>query len=102
MSLIEIPFEIEHGEIVVNEGYISDLPCIVVKYDLESKYAYVSDTGTDDDVPVVYLSAGTLTLHTDESKAGIPTVVSFPQYIGWRVVSAGVSRYTLTVVLQKQ
>lgn len=102
MSLIEIPFEIEPGEVVVNEGQISDLPCIVVKSDLETKYAYVSDTGTDDDVPVVYLSAGTLTLHTDESKAGIPTVISFPQYVGWRVVSAGVSRYTLTVVLQKQ
>ena len=95
-------FEIHSGEIVVNEGYISYLPCIVVKYDLESKHAYVSGTGTDDDVPVVYLSAGTLTLHTDESKAGIPTVISFPRYIGWRVVSAGVSRYTLTVVLQKQ
>lgn len=95
-------FEIHSGEIVVNEGYISDLPCVVVKYDLGTKYAYISDTGTNDDIPVVYLSAGTITLHTDESKAGIPTVISFPQHIGWRVVSAGVSRYTLTVVLQKQ
>lgn len=102
MSLIEIPFEIEPGEVVVNEGYIYNLPCIVVKYDLGTKYAYVSDTGTDDDVPVVYLSAGTLTLHTDETKAGEPTVISFPKHIGWRVVSAGVSRYTLTVVLQKK
>lgn len=95
-------FEIQQGEVVVNEGHISNLPCIVVKYDLESKYAYVSDTGTDDDVPVVYLSAGTLTLHTDETKAGEPTVISFPQHIGWRIVSTGISRYTLTVVLQKQ
>lgn len=97
-----INLEIEQGEILVNEGYEEVCELKLIKIDLRSKYAYASDTGTDDEVPVVYLSAGTLTLHTDESKVGVPTVISFPQYIGWRVVSAGVSRYTLTVVLQKQ
>jgi hypothetical protein len=72
----------------------------VLELDLKSKYAEVEDYHTpEDEAPCVVLGVGGLTLRATRLKRF--TVVSFPEFPGWWVYMADVSRYTLRVVLMR-
>ena len=101
-ELKEVSFVLEQGEIMVNDGYETPVECKVLVFDLASKYAEVLAVGSDDEYPTVLLWATDSTLKLDESKKGQPTEIKLPEYKGWGILTASVSRYSLTVVLERK
>lgn len=98
------PRTIVEGEVRVNHGQLLHRHAGIVAYqfDLATKRAQVEGSGQDSrEVPQLMLGAGRDTLHTDESKSGIGTVIEFPAHPGFRVFAAEVRRYTLNVCLVK-
>lgn len=74
--------------------------------DLTSKYADVYTIGADDDgtgsVPIVHLFANERTIKLNEKVSrDAQTVLRFDDYKGWTIISATVTKYTLTVVFGK-
>lgn len=89
------------GAVLVNEGYVHRRgDNVVAAYvDLKSKRAeYAGAIYEGGKPPVICLDASEETLHIDESKKGETTLVEFPDFVGWTVFSAHVSKYTLAVV----
>jgi hypothetical protein len=91
---------IVNGAIVVRES--PDIACISV--DLRSKRAQISGVCGDlEGTPELMLSASAETLHLDETKAmDEETLIGFPEFNGWRVFAADLSRYTLSVCLVRE
>ena len=93
------------GEVLVNQGYVEaeGENVVALTIDLRTKRAEMMGSiwTSSDDLAGVMLSAGPDTLHSDESKKGIPTEILFPDYPGYHVHCADVARYTLRVCLVK-
>ncbi len=100
------PCTVRTGCIAVNADTAKILergPRIVaIEVDLGSKRASIFSWGTGDDaeVPAVWLERTEETLHTTRLKR--ETIVSFPEFTGWRVYLAEAGKYTLRVVLVKE
>ena len=92
---------VQQGAILVNEGIVhrSGDGVVCIYFDLQSKRAECGGVICSEDAPVVELFANEETLHIDESKKDIPTLVAFPEYKGWEEFASHVSRYTLSLVL---
>lgn len=97
----EVKCRIVPGEIVVNDGVEVPGKYKVLVFDLVSKYAEILSWGCEDNYPTIQLWADEDTLNVDELKKGYPTELKFTAHKGWRVLSASIGRYTLTVVLEK-
>lgn len=101
-----VAIEIIHqGCVKVNGGYIqedsSNIACLYV--DLGTKYAEIDATATYDERVDIFLSATELSMHLLEGKDEYDrTVVSFPEYKGWKLFAADIHRYTLAVCLIKE
>lgn len=98
------PIKVRKGEIVCNrkEAVImaryKNFAALIV--DLKSKYAQVCGSSVDDYCGVI-LDATKDTLFTDKKRKNLFTEISFPEFVGWRVFAAEVSKYTLKVCLMK-
>jgi hypothetical protein len=95
---------VTQGAVRVNQGHVfikhDDIVCVYI--DLHSKRASVNSTSSGS-IPCVHLEAVEETLHVDESKPReLLTVLKFPEYAGWDIFSAKVSRYTLSICLIKR
>lgn len=75
---------------------------IALSIDLHSKRCAVEAISAEDDgSPTLYLNGeGALHLHPEHA-ATEPTLLNLPDYPGWRVFAADISRYTLNVCLVK-
>lgn len=74
----------------------------LVEIDMQSKYCEVMATGGGPNGPSVFLIAGTDSLHLDETKPrDAYTAIEFPEYKGWDIWTAEISRYSLRLVLTK-
>lgn len=72
--------------------------------DLNSKYCEVTGSGgnTAEEGPMIFLDATEHSLHLGPaSDPDCGTVIQFPEFPGWNVHAAGISRYTLAVALTK-
>lgn len=104
---IPTPIEVNEGEIEVTER-IADVVhryerLALIEVHLGSKWAELLASSSGEVVaPMVMLQATERTLQTVEYFEGIATTVHFPQWIGWDVELASVSRYTLVVCLTKR
>lgn len=73
--------------------------------DLDSKYCEVIATGgnLDDEGPIIHIGETERSLHLgppDNPDCG--TAIQFPEFHGWDVHAADLSRYTLAVALTKR
>lgn len=102
MQLKDLNYEVVSGEIVVNNGWEIPGEYKVISFDLKSKYAEVLSWGSGDDCPFVLLWANESTLKTDEKLKNTPTEIKLKDYRCWSVLGANVSRYTLTIFLEKR
>lgn len=95
---------IQPGEVRVNKCTLRSVSeeIMALSVDLESKRAYISTWGGDDEGPILMLGADEGTLHTDTALAGELTVLSWPEYAGWSIWSADLRKYTLYVCLVKE
>lgn len=103
----------EQGAVRVNESHAIDYHenIKMLHVDLKSKRAQVdlfgsdwssSVTGDTIHIPFVRLSATDETLHLDNSKdRSSVTELSFPDLVGWDILCADITRYTLTIFLKK-
>lgn len=76
--------------------------CMLVNVDLHSKYAEMSAVWrSDDDCPIVVLSATASTRHLDDAHPRTQdTEIEFCEHKGWRVFAySGPGRYTLSLTL---
>lgn len=91
------------GSPVINSGYIEHQSerAAVISIDLRSKHCYVFGTGSNfDDAPLIDISASDSSLHLMDGVAvDALTEITFPDYKGWKVWCASLSRYTLNVCL---
>ena len=71
----------------------------VLFIDLHSKRGEAG-IGSCGDIPYVWLSPNDESLHLRKTKQEI-TEISFPEYKGWTIACAEISRYTLIVALIK-
>lgn len=103
----EIKTVITHqGAVKANPGGIvyresADIACICV--DLETKYARMGGTFSGGgDPPGVVLSATEDSIHMDPAHdRDSMTFIQFPEFQGWTVFVAEVSRYTLALCMLK-
>lgn len=101
----EVAIEIIHqGCIKVNGGYIkedsSNIVCLYVN--LVTKYAEIGATANYDGRVDIFLSPTEQSIHLLEGKEEFDwTVISFPEYKGWKLFAADIYRYTLAVCLVK-
>lgn len=103
----QVKAEVTHqGAVIANDNGVvyreSEDICIVCM-DLETERARTSGTGFGGgDPPNVFLEAteGSIHLHKEKSRDEV-TVVSFPEFVGWTIFMADVSRYTLSLTFLK-
>ena len=101
-----ITVDVQQGEVVVEDvdfRILSD-NLITFEIDCKSKYAVHDMSGYDDDNGfIMYLSADDRTLHTDDSKKGELTAITFtlPEDSKWEFMADG-GRYSWTVVAYKR
>ena len=72
--------------------------------DLDSKYCEVIGSGgnTDEEGPMIFLDATEHSLHLGPaSDPDCGTAIQFPEFPGWHVHAAELSKYTLAVALTK-
>lgn len=85
---------------IVPYGYGEGVVAIVV--DLDSKRCDVqNDDFGEDGAPRVWIRATDISLHLTEYATNKYTIISFPEFAGWTVWLADISRYTLRVCLVK-
>jgi len=103
-ELEQIKLEITPGEIIVNHGvYFKKTPeIILVHIDMSSKYVICDSSGSDDEVPLIFLDADKNTLHTDKKYKGEFTQVKFPEMKGWNIFSYNsCGRYSIAITFVK-
>lgn len=72
--------------------------------DLDSKYCAVSGSGGNgpDEGPMIFIGETERSLHLGSpTQPVVDTVIQFPEFPGWCVHAATLSRYTLAVALTK-
>lgn len=96
---------------VVNEGAIVVNHCspypssgiVALCIDLEQKYSEIVATGSTGEIPCIVIGANEHTIGfgkgADRSKT---TEIEFPEFSGWFVFCAEISKYTLSVCLVKR
>jgi hypothetical protein len=72
-----------------------------IEVDMRTKRADVGSFGSEDGVPNLHLHANEYSLYTDTDHTGW-TDVAFPDYKGWDIFAASVSKYTLSVCLVRR
>jgi len=95
---------IHSGSPVVNGGivYRDGQDVIALAVDLESKRCRVTSFGFMDGVPNVGISADEYSIYLDEAKPrDEDTHIAFPEYAGWSIWCADISKYTLAVCLTR-
>lgn len=98
------PIKVRKGEIICDrkEAVImaryKNFAVLIV--DLKSKYAQVCGSSVDKSCAVI-LEATKDTIFTDIEMNGCLTEIGFPEFVGWRVFAAEVSKYTMKVCLMK-
>lgn len=95
------------GAPIVNDGYIHARgdSVVAIYIDMRSKRCRVGATGGGDDGPKIEIEADGdgASLHLDESQPrDAVTWIALPEFIGWQVFCAELSRYTLAVCLVKE
>lgn len=94
--------KITKGKIIVNDGIIisKSEDIILVSIDLKSKYAKISSTGSDNDIPTISLEADEDTLYIDENSS-YDTEIYFPDFAGYDIWACLLGRYTLNICFYK-
>lgn len=91
------------GAPIVNDGYVyrKGKDIVAMYVDLVSKYCGAALFGsTAEKIPTIAICAEERSLHLDETKDHDSfTWIEFPEYAGWSVFEAGVSKYELSVCL---
>jgi len=98
------------GSVLMNGAYIAHLapeisPKIVcVTVDLKTKYALIDAYGVDNYCPFIWLVANHQSVNTnDKVPLEIPTVISFPDFVGWEIFSiSNPGRYSFNMTLVKK
>lgn len=92
---------INQGSVVANHAFVAtetDIGAMII-VDLETKRAiFDDDTQDENGNPAVRLSANEYSHGISDEHSGL-TTLSFPEYAGYSVFAARVSRYTLNVAL---
>jgi len=95
----------KQGAPIVKDGHIKRIcsDVALVEIDLISKYCEVDAAGGDDEPPTLYISP------TEESDylmegadVGVVTIVELPDFTGWDIYTAKITKYTLRVCLTKE
>lgn len=91
------------GGIRVNSGFILEKSnsVVAIGIDMASKRGDVTGIISEDNIPGLLLDANEASLHLQNGKENESTEISFPQYKGWEVYCASISRYTLKICLIK-
>ncbi len=92
------------GVIIVNSCsiYKRTKDIVLIEIDCKSKYPYIDFHISDSDgICGIGLSASENTLHKDETKEGITTIVTFPEFKNYIVFATYVGRYTVNICLCK-
>jgi hypothetical protein len=69
--------------------------------DLDAKWAEIIATGSDEEVPDIWLSYNKNTLHLKNRIKSDVTALSFPEFKGYTIICSGISKYTLTITFVK-
>ena len=72
----------------------------VVCIDLDTKYAEVLAIHDEDGVPGLWLDAGEDSLYKNLRRKK-PTEINFPEFKGWDIRSASISKWSLTLAFVK-
>jgi len=95
----------KQGAPVVNGGYVYRIGrnIVALEIDLKSKYCEVSISFKDSDGTCgLYITTNERSIHLNKKVSREePTVLEFPDFIGWDVFAYGIGRYTLSVCLVK-
>lgn len=90
------------GIIIVNDGIIisKSEDIVLVSIDLKSKYAKISSTGLDNDIPTISLEADEDTLYINDNSP-YDTEIYFPDFVGYDIWACSIWRYTLNICFYK-
>lgn len=92
---------VHRGKPVIKSASITEQSkkIVLLNIDCKSKYCDIDYFYNDDDYPGIGITASANSLYLDKRYQSDTTVVTFPQYAGWRVFSATCTRYTCYVTL---
>ena len=89
------------GAPLVNHGTKRDLELALVELDMRTKYCEVAFVGDNDGTPEVGVQNSERSPPSQSCLGHTPediTLLAFPEYKGWRILSAECARYTVRLV----
>lgn len=94
--------KIKQGKVTINPGYcVGSGEYKVLYIDMKTKRGNISTyIGSGKDGPGLIIEPSEDSVFVSDSQED--TEISFKEYVGWRIIATDVSRYTLTIVLEKE